>query len=425
MSNRKSNRSTGENHRSNNNGQSREERAMECCQKWLAAIELASVVLMRSRQERPTNREEGQQLVASLDRSIDYLGTLERKLNSLEEHWDQPPLKLPPKYFRPRHQQGREYEASQNGVSMAMNTSPLVMRRLLIRVVTAQSDLYACKACQFRHSKQWKLGADLYALGLDRIYFALNLADSEFARLFLEEGDSSNNVDAASFAEDADIVQVSIQHLVEERGRFQKAAEQQLRKLRQRLEPQWMDRDAVRARIGEDKWFSNPNPKREFAQKRKVDETELKELEEALDALDRMVLPDFDAAKRYKAPPRKNGNTNRRYNGQRPLDFSRRVSLQEYPDPTFYGWTFTGSFNNYVEFFETSTADGTIKMDWYFTTGTIKTSLNHPTQGKTQLFRAKVSSEVYLRVLQEPRAHTNVGYQTRRGRGAAANAEIP
>ena len=42
-----------------------------------------------------------------------------------------------------------------------------------------------------------------------------------------------------------------------------------------------------------------------------------------------------------------------RYNGLRPDErfLEQRVSLQDYPDPCDFGWTFTGS-SNVTEFFE-------------------------------------------------------------------------
>jgi len=103
-----------------------------------------------------------------------------------------------------------------------------------------------------------------------------------------------------------------------------------------------------------------------------------------------------------------------RYNGLRPTDLSNRKSWQNYPDPTEFGWVFVGSENNKVEFFE---KDG-VKLDWYFTTGTIKTSLDHPKQGRTQLFAAgeQVSPEVYRQILENPRVHTNLRYQTQKGK---------
>jgi hypothetical protein len=99
-----------------------------------------------------------------------------------------------------------------------------------------------------------------------------------------------------------------------------------------------------------------------------------------------------------------------RYNGQRPTDLSCRVDITDYPDPTTFGWTFTGSAeSSAVEFFEKDS----VKLDWYYTTGTVKTSLDHPTQGKkTQLFGAKVDAATFRQILQNPRHHTGQRYHT-------------
>ena len=107
-----------------------------------------------------------------------------------------------------------------------------------------------------------------------------------------------------------------------------------------------------------------------------------------------------------------------RYNGMRPTDVSRRVDIQLYPDPTLFGWIFTGSYG-VTEFFEiriNESSDEIIKLDWYYTTGTIKTSMNHPVQGYTQLFAARVDPDTYCAILQDPRAHTGKRYGQRRHR---------
>ena len=99
-----------------------------------------------------------------------------------------------------------------------------------------------------------------------------------------------------------------------------------------------------------------------------------------------------------------------RYNKKRPDDLRRRVSWEEYPDPTEFGWEFTGS-SGVTEFFEKNG----VKLDWYFTTGTVKTSLDHPVQGKTQLFGAQAEPDTYIKILLDPLAHTGKRYQRRRG----------
>lgn len=107
-----------------------------------------------------------------------------------------------------------------------------------------------------------------------------------------------------------------------------------------------------------------------------------------------------------------------RYNGRRPNYYGRRVSSHHFPDATRYGWTFTGSCEGgRAEFFETDfSAHGTVKLDFYYTTGTVKTVLDHPRQGVTQLFATgeSLTPEMYVAILQNPRHHTGNRYQRRR-----------
>jgi hypothetical protein len=107
-----------------------------------------------------------------------------------------------------------------------------------------------------------------------------------------------------------------------------------------------------------------------------------------------------------------------RYNGLRPNYQGKRISIADYPDPTNYGWKFTGSVSSsHVEFFEKKMNDGSlVKLDFYYTTGTIKTVLDHPSRGKNQLFRAQVPPGVYKAVLENPRVHTDQGYRRREDR---------
>eukprot|EP00978_Attheya_sp_CCMP212_P007899 scaffold18354_cov48-Attheya_sp.AAC.4 len=58
------------------------------------------------------------------------------------------------------------------------------------------------------------------------------------------------------------------------------------------------------------------------------------------------------------------------------------------------------------------TRDG-VRINIYYSTRTIGTSLNHPYQGKTQLFRRNCSSQNLFEVLQNPRSHTGKGYKKR------------
>ncbi|KAL3777990.1 hypothetical protein ACHAW5_003270 [Stephanodiscus triporus] len=119
--------------------------------------------------------------------------------------------------------------------------------------------------------------------------------------------------------------------------------------------------------------------------------------------------------------------TTSRYNGIRPDYAGQRVSSALYPDPSTFGWRFTGSVQeSRVEFFEKNmNIGGFVKLDFYYTTGTIKTVLHHPTSGKNQLFRAKVTPEQYIEIMKNPRAHTNQGYRRKADRptGIITNQE--
>ena len=105
-----------------------------------------------------------------------------------------------------------------------------------------------------------------------------------------------------------------------------------------------------------------------------------------------------------------------RYNGIRPnLELHQRVNLYDYPDPCTFGWTFTGSVESAkVAFYEKTLNLGVVKLDFYYTTGTVKTTLHHPTTGFNKLWRrCRIRPEVFRQILTNPRCHSNIGYRTR------------
>eukprot|EP00934_Nitzschia_sp_Nitz4_P008103 Nitzschia sp. Nitz4//scaffold159_size51929//50516//51733//NITZ4_006889-RA/size51929-processed-gene-0.23-mRNA-1//-1//CDS//3329537604//8093//frame0 len=52
-----------------------------------------------------------------------------------------------------------------------------------------------------------------------------------------------------------------------------------------------------------------------------------------------------------------------------------------------------------------------VRVNVYYTTGTVGTCLRHPRQGKTQLFRRNVDPNLLRRIFEDPRVHTDMGYQ--------------
>lgn len=51
-----------------------------------------------------------------------------------------------------------------------------------------------------------------------------------------------------------------------------------------------------------------------------------------------------------------------------------------------------------------------VRINIYWSRGTVGTAMEHPTKGKTQLFRKKVEWKELKKILTNPRVHTDKGY---------------
>jgi len=56
-----------------------------------------------------------------------------------------------------------------------------------------------------------------------------------------------------------------------------------------------------------------------------------------------------------------------------------------------------------------------VRINIYHTTMTVATAMNHPKKGKTQMFRKNVSVTLLRKIFNNPRIHTNKGYQKKNG----------
>ena len=65
------------------------------------------------------------------------------------------------------------------------------------------------------------------------------------------------------------------------------------------------------------------------------------------------------------------------------------------------------------------------RLNYYYTTRTVGTCLEHPTQGRTQLFRRGVSHELLDALFANPRAHTDRGYHRAGGDAGRPPAAPP
>lgn len=60
-----------------------------------------------------------------------------------------------------------------------------------------------------------------------------------------------------------------------------------------------------------------------------------------------------------------------------------------------------------------TSSDESDRINVYYTTRTVGTAINHPSQGQTQMFRRDCSDEELREIMQNPRVHTGKGYKKR------------
>ncbi len=79
-----------------------------------------------------------------------------------------------------------------------------------------------------------------------------------------------------------------------------------------------------------------------------------------------------------------------------------------------HGWRFVDHQQNIgmISFIKTID-DSPARINIYLTKMTVSTSLNHPKQGKTQMFRKKVNDKLMEELFINPRTHTDKGYKKR------------
>lgn len=74
-----------------------------------------------------------------------------------------------------------------------------------------------------------------------------------------------------------------------------------------------------------------------------------------------------------------------------------------------YGWVAIKAPDMFASFRRKGARINIWKDKWG--TLTVGTAIDHPTQGKTQLFRKHVSLEMLERIFNNPRVHTRLGYK--------------
>ena len=87
-----------------------------------------------------------------------------------------------------------------------------------------------------------------------------------------------------------------------------------------------------------------------------------------------------------------------------PLESVKNIASQENCEQIFFS-----EASRVISFRKTS-GTGLIRINVYWTTGTVGTCIDHPRQGKTQLFRRNIDLATLREIFRNPRLHTGSGY---------------
>jgi len=388
------------------------------------------------------------------DICLTYLNILEERLtlsigaeDDDDEAWNCVPEALPPDWGLFQKNFGEnQFTSTLLSVGVCVDRSDrrfpginihLNARRLLARILTSQSEVFAMKASYMAKTQNdWTLAIISYQNSVLKIHRGLDVTDTAISRWWnrMEQeqvephgGPERNERDLLEL--DASIIVVALQSITDRRNKLMLAAKREETKLMRDLQPQWETRDEVKQRVGKERWNNNPRPKHDYARLRKESEDRLRTIKKAINALEELdpneALQKANLLQEQLAEgirgvavgqqQNDHGNMERRYNFLRPSPtwIEQRVSIKEYPDPEDFGWT-SRAAGKPQSFFEKMNGENKlIKLDWYFTTATVKTSLDHPSKGRTQLFAKKCDPLLYARVLTNPRTHTGKRYHHR------------
>jgi hypothetical protein len=155
---------------------------------------------------------------------------------------------------------------------------------IYIQIITTLGEMLGKLALHLARDHKWAESADRFTQSARLLTLALQYADMMYARVAAQADLDDHQLDAITerVRRNAEAVGIAAAHGVEKRDQFERMAESRKRNLENQLTPQWQDRDSAKARMGEDAWTHNPQPKGDFARRRAAAEKELRELEAAM-----------------------------------------------------------------------------------------------------------------------------------------------
>ena len=164
------------------------------------------------------------------------------------------------------------------------------MRRIMIRIVTAKSELLACQARAYRREKSWDLGAECFRQSLELIHRALTLANAEVTRVCChpkKKGQPQHG--RQGLQDDANIVEVALGYFSIEREAFRHHALEKQRRLKRKLEANEKLREMIRRKMGE-RWYKKKKGGGDISEAAKNRLMMKDQVEDVTLALDRFAL---------------------------------------------------------------------------------------------------------------------------------------
>jgi hypothetical protein len=209
----------------------------------------------------------------------------------------------------------------------------LLLRRPLLIPIKKAFEEYFCKQQllmemllalpEETHLPVWKHGVAQLTFSLTKIHQALDVADSEISKWIVQGLEEASK----ELAQDADIAEIAICSLTTDRDRYLSQAHQQEALLIRKLQPQWESRDQVKQRMGTDRAVGQqpiqlqrtimPTCARNTTPNREIFERRCNSFLESID-----TTPVETTSKLLKDNLH---SSSKRYNDQRPIDYSRRV----------------------------------------------------------------------------------------------------
>lgn len=158
---------------------------------------------------------------------------------------------------------------------------------IYIQVITTLGEMLGLVALDHGKNSRWAEGANSFSESFKLLNIALTMSDAMYAHITARQ--ELGDIELAQVVErvrnKCHGISIAASHSLEQKEHFVHVALRRKDKLKNNLEPQWQDRDAARAKMGEAAWNNNPRPKKDYAALREKDEAELRALDKAMDAL--------------------------------------------------------------------------------------------------------------------------------------------